>query len=138
VQYASREYAALLEKHQMIASMSRPGNPYDNARCERFMQTLKQEEIYASAYRDLEHLRENLGDFIEHYYNRKRLHSALGYRTPEEFEREQSQNHQSLKVATVTLNFGKANTLLESGTGTQTPSPSPNPNPLLENNEGAL
>ena len=139
VQYASRGYVELLEKHQMVASMSRPGNPYDNARCERFMLTLKQEEINASAYRDLEHLRENLGDFIERYYNRKRLHSALRYRTPEEFEREQSQNQdQSLRVATVTLTFGKANTLLGSGTGTQTPSPSPNPNPLLENNEGAL
>jgi len=139
VQYASGEYVELLEKHQMVASMSRAGNPYDNARCERFMQTLKQEEIQASAYRDLEHLRENLGDFIERYYNQKRLHSALGYRTPEEFEREQSQNQdQSLKVATVTLTFGKANTLPGSGTGTQTPSPSPNPNPLLENSEGAL
>jgi putative transposase len=137
-QYASREYVELLEKHQMVASMSRPGNPYDKARCERFMQTLKQEEINASAYRDLEHLRENLGDFIERYYNRKRLHSALGYRTPEEFERAQSpsQNQdQSLKVATVTLTFGRAYTLLGSGTGTQTPSPSPNPNPLLENSE---
>jgi putative transposase len=139
VQYASREYVELLEKHQMVASMSRPGNPYDNARCERFMLTLKQEEIHASAYRDLEHLRENLGDFIERYYNRKRLHSALGYRTPEEFERAQSQNQdQSLKVATVTLTFGKASTLLGSGTGTQTPSPSPNPNPLLENSEREL
>ena len=139
VQYASRGYVELLEKHQMVASMSRPGNPYDNARCERFMLTLKQEEIYASAYRDLDHLRENLGDFIERYYNRKRLHSALGYRTPEEFEQAQSQNQdQSLKLATMTLTFGKAGTLLGSGTGTQTPSPSPNPNPLLENNEGAL
>jgi putative transposase len=138
-QYACGEYVELLEKHQMVASMSRPGNPYDNARCERFMQTLKQEEINASAYRDLEHLRENLGDFIERYYNRKRLHSALGYRTPEEFEREQSQNQdQSLKVATVTYTFGKASTLLGSGTGTQTPSPSPSPNPLLEKDERAL
>src|SRR5947209_252845 len=113
----------------MVASMSRPGNPYDNARCERFMQTLKQEEIYASAYRDLKHLRENLGDFIERYYNRKRLHSALGYRTPEEFEQAQNQD-QSLKVATVTLTFGKASTLPGSGTGTQTPSPSPAPHPF--------
>jgi hypothetical protein len=129
---ASHEYVELLEKHEMVASMSRPGNPYDNARCERFMQTLKQEEIYASAYRDLEHLRENLGDFIERYYNRKRLHSALGYRTPEEFERAQSQNQdQSLKVATVTLTFGKPSTLLDLGTGTQMPSPSPDPNPCL-------
>ena len=105
------------------------------------MQTLKQEEIYASAYRDLQHLRENLGDFIERYYNRKRLHSALGYRTPEEFEgvQNQDQNHdETLKVPTVTLTFGKATTLLGSGMGTQTPSPSPNPNPLLENNERAL
>lgn len=139
VQYACREYVELLEKHQMVASMSRPGNPYDNARCERFMQTLKQEEINASAYRDLDHLRENLGDFIECYYNRKRLHSALGYRTPEEFEREQSQNQdQSLKVATVTLTFGKASTLLDLGTGTQTPSPSPDPNPLLDSVEEVL
>jgi putative transposase len=129
VQYASREYVALLEQHQMIASMSRPGNPYDNAKCERFMRTLKQEEIYASAYRDLEHLRNNLEEFIERYYNQKRLHSALGYRTPEEFERAQS-GDPTLKAATVTCSFGKASTLLL-GTGTQTPSPSPDPNPLL-------
>jgi putative transposase len=132
-QYASRVYVALLEKHQMVASMSRPGNPYDNARCERFMQTLKREEIYASAYRDLEHLQENLHEFIEKYYNRKRLHSALGYRSPEEFERAQSQNQdQTLKVATVTFSFGNACKLLDLGTGTQPPSPSPDPNPLLE------
>jgi transposase InsO family protein len=129
-QYASRVYVELLEKHQMVASMSRPGNPYDNARCERFMQTLKREEIYASAYRDLEHLRENLEEFMERYYNKKRLHSALGYRTPEEFEKAQSSDP-TLKVATVTYTFGKASTLLGPGTGTQTPSPSPDPNPLL-------
>jgi putative transposase len=129
VQYASWEYAALLEKHQMVASMSRPGNPYDNARCERFMRTLKQEEIYASAYRDLEHLRSNLEEFIERYYNQKRLHSALGYRPPEEFERAQS-GDPTLKAATVSCSFGKISTLLL-GAGTQTPSPSPDPNPLL-------
>jgi hypothetical protein len=101
------------------------------------MQTLKREEIYASAYRDLEHLRENLEEFMERYYNQKRLHSALGYRTPEEFEQTQSSD-QPLNVATVTYTFGKASTLLGSGTGTQTPSPSPNPNPLLEKVERAL
>jgi putative transposase len=127
VQYASWEYAALLEKHQMVASMSRPGNPYDNARCERFMRTLKQEEIYASAYRDLEHLRSNLEEFIERYYNQKRLHSALGYRPPEEFERAQS-GDPTLKAATVSCSFGKISTLLL-GAGTQTPSPSPDPQP---------
>jgi hypothetical protein len=72
----------------MIPSMSRPANPYDNASCESFMKTLKREEIYANHYRDLEHLLGNIEAFIEQYYNRCRLHSALGYRPPEEFERE--------------------------------------------------
>ena len=88
VQYASGEYATVLRKRQMIPSMSRPANPYDNASCESFMKTLKREEIYANDYRDLEHLLANIEAFIEQYYNRCRLHSALGYRPPEEFERE--------------------------------------------------
>jgi len=88
VQYASGEYATVLRKWQMIPSMSRPANPYDNASCESFMKTLKGEEIYANDYRDLEHLLGNIEVFIEQYYNRCRLHSALGYRSPEEFERE--------------------------------------------------
>lgn len=87
VQYASGEYVTLLRTHHMIPSMSRPANPYDNARCESFMKTLKREEIYANTYRDLEHLRAHLEAFIDRYYNRDRLHSALGYRPPEEFER---------------------------------------------------
>src|ERR1700738_3403324 len=70
----------------MIPSMSRPANPYDNASCESFLKTLKREEIYANEYRDLDHLRANVEAFIEQYYNRSRLHSALGYRPPEEFE----------------------------------------------------
>ncbi len=86
VQYASGEYMLVLKEHQMIPSMSRPANPYDNASCESFMKTLKREEIYANDYRDLEHLRINLEAFIQQYYNRHRLHSALGYRPPDEFE----------------------------------------------------
>jgi len=86
VQYASGDYVRILSKHQMIPSMSRPANPYDNASCESFLNTLKREEIYANEYRDLEHLRANIQEFIEQYYNRCRLHSALGYRPPEEFE----------------------------------------------------
>ena len=85
-QYASDEYGRLLEQHGIIPSMSRPGNPYDNARCESFIKTLKYEEIYASEYQTLEHLQANLEMFIEGYYNRRRLHSALGYRSPEAFE----------------------------------------------------
>jgi putative transposase len=72
----------------MTPSMSRPGNPYDNATCESFFKTLKREEIYANDYCDLEHLLETVGTFIERYYNRYRLHSALGYRSPDEFEKE--------------------------------------------------
>ena len=86
VQYACAEYVALLRSQQMIPSMSRPGNPYDNAFCESFIKTLKREEIYANSYGDLQDLRTHIAEFIEHYYNRLRLHSALGYRSPEEFE----------------------------------------------------
>jgi putative transposase len=70
----------------MVPSVSRPGNPYDNASCESFMKTLKRDEIYANDYQDLEDLVQDVEAFIEHYYNRCRLHSALGYRAPEEFE----------------------------------------------------
>lgn len=85
-QYASAEYVQVLDQHGIVPSMSRPANPYDNATCESFMKTLKQEEIYANHYRDLDHLRSNIETFIELYYNRSRLHSALGYMPPEEFE----------------------------------------------------
>ena len=88
LQYASEEYAKVLENNRVIPSMSRPANPYDNASCESFMKTLKREEIYANKYDDLEHLRANIEEFIEQYYNRLRLHSALGYRPPEEFEQQ--------------------------------------------------
>jgi transposase InsO family protein len=87
-QYASAEYAAVLQASQMVASMSRPANPYDNAACESFMKTLKQEEIYCNRYTDFSELSQHLEEFIGAYYNRLRLHSALGYRTPEEFERD--------------------------------------------------
>jgi transposase InsO family protein len=86
VQYASADYVEILEKHQILPSMSRPANPYDNASCESFFKTLKREEIYANQYTDLDHLRSHMEDFIERYYNSRRLHSALGYRSPEEFE----------------------------------------------------
>jgi transposase InsO family protein len=86
VQYASGDYVRTLRRHQLIPSMSRPANPYDNASCESFMKTLKREEIYANEYQDLDHLRTNIVEFIDGYYNRCRLHSALGYRPPEEFE----------------------------------------------------
>jgi transposase InsO family protein len=88
IQYACTDYVEALKASGIIPSMSRPANPYDNAFCESFMKTLKQEEIYCNQYRDFEELSEHLEEFIDHYYNRLRLHSALGYRTPEEFERD--------------------------------------------------
>jgi len=87
IQYASGAYVQVLRQQQMIPSMSRPANPYDNASCESFMKTLKREEIYATPYRDLDHLRANLAAFIDEYYNGTRLHSALGYQPPNDFER---------------------------------------------------
>jgi putative transposase len=90
IQFACTEFQDELRAHQMVPSMSRPANPYDNAACESFMKTLKQEEIYCNQYRDLEDLSIHLSEFLDTYYNRLRLHSALGYRTPEEFERDAS------------------------------------------------
>jgi putative transposase len=95
LQYARGDYVAILEKYGIVPSMSRPANPYDNASCESFMKTLKREEIYANKYETLEHLRANIEEFIEQYYNRQRLHSALGYRSPEEFERQTAEGNRA-------------------------------------------
>ena len=88
IQFACTEFQGAVQAHRMVPSMSRPANPYDNAACESFMKTLKQEEIYCNQYADFEDLSTHLAEFLDHYYNRLRLHSALGYRTPEEFERD--------------------------------------------------
>jgi putative transposase len=90
VQYACGEYTEAALGYGMLLSMSRAGCPYDNAACESFMKTLKQEEIYANEYRDIEHLRDHLEEFIDRYYNRCRLHSALSYQSPDRFEAQQS------------------------------------------------
>ena len=87
VQYASREYTALLIEHGMRISMSRRGNPYDNAVAESFIKTLKYEEVYRQEYQDLVEARASIPRFLEQVYNQKRLHSALGYLPPAEFER---------------------------------------------------
>ncbi len=87
VQYASDDYTGLLKQRGVNISMSRKGNPYDNAACESFMKTLKYEEVYRQEYRDLAEARASIERFIEKVYNQQRLHSALGYRPPVEFER---------------------------------------------------
>ncbi len=86
VQYACGDYAAVLDGRGILPSMSRVGNPYDNAKAESFMKTLKAEEVDGSVYRDAEHARSAIATFIEEVYNRQRLHSALGYLPPAEFE----------------------------------------------------
>ena len=91
-QYAAADYIALLVKHQIRISMSRTGNPYDNAKAERFMRTVKYEEVYLADYQTLTEARASISHFIEEVYNRKRLHSALGYRPPVEFEQLCSQS----------------------------------------------
>jgi putative transposase len=85
-QYCSREYVESLARHGIRGSMSRKGNPYDNALAERFWKTLKYEQVYREDYRNFAQARNNIAAFIDKIYNQQRLHSALGYRPPAEFE----------------------------------------------------
>ena len=86
VQYASAEYVTRLEQSGARISMAAVGNPYENAKAESFFRTLKMEEVYLKDYRGFEEAQENIGEFIEEVYNKKRLHSSLGYLPPVEFE----------------------------------------------------
>jgi transposase InsO family protein len=92
IQYASHDYVNSLKEHKMLISMSRKGNPYDNAFVESFIKTLKVEEVYLNEYRTFEDAYGSLWRFIETVYNKKRLHSSLGYRSPELFEMEVALN----------------------------------------------
>ena len=97
VEYACRAYVGLLNEHGFRISMGRKGNPYDNAQAESFMKTLKVEEVYLWEYGTFEVARERIEGFIEDVYNRKRLHSALGYRSPEQFEQRITQTQDRLR-----------------------------------------
>ena len=92
VQYACGDYTQILKDHQIRISMSRRGNPYDNATCESFMKTLKYEEVYRTEYRDLADAAALIGEFLERVYNQRRLHSALGYLSPADYERRAGEN----------------------------------------------
>ncbi len=123
IQYASAEYVTILNRHGMVPSMSRPANPYDNASCESFFKTLKREEIYATEYTDLKDLRGHIEEFIERYYNQKRLHSALGYCSPAEFE-QKTEAVETSRSATVRFFATSAEKFATGllGEGTQMPS----------------
>jgi transposase InsO family protein len=114
VQYASEAYVKVLRAYGLVPSMSRPGNPYDNAMCESFMKTLKQEEIYCNEYQTLEQLQAHVGDFIENYYNRLRLHSALGYRSPEAFETHRSAVNSENLIAAPKMSFWRHEEIYQS------------------------
>jgi transposase InsO family protein len=85
-QYASGDYTGLLQENGVQISMSRKGNPWDNAACESFMKTLKYEEVNRNEYRDLAETMREIGTFLDKIYNHRRLHSAIGYLPPAEFE----------------------------------------------------
>jgi putative transposase len=102
-QYACRDYADLLRQHDIAPSMSRVGNPYDNAKAESFMKTLKQEEVNGQAYRDVHHARSAIGTFLEEVYNRHRLHSALAYQPPVQFEAKLHSNRGAMTTASRSL-----------------------------------
>ena len=99
IQYASGNYIQELKEHGIVVSMSRKANPWDNAACESFMKTLKWEEVYRSEYRHLQDARLRIGEFLEKVYNEQRLHSALGYVSPVEFERAQRAEQKMAGVA---------------------------------------
>jgi transposase InsO family protein len=99
VQYASGAYTRLLTEHGIRISMSRKGNPWDNAACESFMKTLKHEEVYRAEYRNLADARTRVGEFLGSIYNDRRLHSSLAYCSPSEFERGLAPEREQMEAA---------------------------------------
>jgi putative transposase len=104
-QYASNEYVQRVEACGAHLSMSRPARPWENGKCESFIKTLKREEIDARRYAGFAELRRNVEEFIEQIYNKVRLHSALGYRSPEEFERSLNTSVPGVKWSPAALSF---------------------------------
>jgi transposase InsO family protein len=102
-QYASRDYTELLQANQIRISMSRKGNPWGNTAFESFMKTLKYEEVYRNEYRDLAEAHAAISVFLEKVYKQKRLHSALGYVPPIEFEAQLATQNQEAAARQLSL-----------------------------------
>lgn len=124
VQYACSAYVGVLQHAAIQISMSRVGNPYDNAQAESCMKTLKHEEVDGRAYRDLNQLRRSIAEFLETVYNRQRLHSALGYLSPVEFE-------QTIAPAGISTGMGEGRGLPPPSPTPPTPANTTNPAPVF-------
>jgi len=133
-QYASAEYVDRLEACGAVLSMSRPGRPWENGRCESFIKTLKQEELDARPYRTLEELAQHLEEFIEQVYNRVRLHSALGYQSPLEFERQQAADRKQAEWMPATMSFLRHREIYSDVQTTEVPGRA-EPSPATHRNE---
>jgi transposase InsO family protein len=106
-QYACADYIRRLEEHQILVSMSRAGRPWENARCESFLKTLKYEQIDGRVFATLEEVEQNVEDFIDRFYNTRRLHSALGYRSPADFEKQHELGRQAIASSPGALSFAR-------------------------------
>ena len=133
-QYASAEYVDRLEACGAVLSMSRPGRPWENGRCESFIKTLKQEELDARPYRTLEELAQHLEEFIEQVYNRVRLHSALAYQSPLEFERQQAADMKQAEWMPATMSFLRHREIYSDVQTTEVPGRA-EPSPATHRNE---
>jgi len=114
-QYASADYVYRLESCGAVLSMSRPGRPWENGKCESFIKTLKQEELDARPYLSLEELNEHVTEFIEQIYNQERLHSALSYRSPVEFEHQSVRDEAAPVWMSATLSFPRYEEIYSDG-----------------------
>jgi hypothetical protein len=134
-QYASAEYIDRLEACGAVLSMSRPGRPWENGRCESFIKTLKQEQVEARQYHSLAELREHLEEFIERVYNPVRLHSALAYQSPIEFERQQALGTKQVPWMPATMSFLRHQEIYSDGPKTETPEKTNAASPATHRNE---
>lgn len=114
-QYASLEYVDRLEGCGAVLSMSRPGRPWENGRCESFIKTLKQEQLDARTYHTLEEVKQHVEEFIEQIYNPMRLHSALAYRSPIEFERDQKRDKRNAEWMPARMSFPRHREIYSDG-----------------------